>query len=102
MSFDLTRWEGQIVRPPVAAAVFDPHDRRGDAAEVSLRMPIAMGPRRPERMGTNLAVPLESPHLVPPPAVKQIENLPGRIPALTPHLRGLQPPAPRLPPPPDR
>jgi site-specific DNA recombinase len=102
MSFDITRCECQIVRPPGAAAVFDHQDRMGDAAEFSLRVSIALGPRRPERMVTNLSVTLEAHHIVPPPAVKQIENLPGRIPAITQHIRGLQPPAPRLPQQPDR
>src|SRR5215216_1612678 len=88
MSFDITRCECQLVRPPVAAAVFDHQDRMGDAAEFSLRVSIAMGPRRPERMVTKLSVTLEAHHIVPPPAVKQIENLPGRIPAISQHICG--------------
>ena len=69
MRFHFTRCEREIVRPPVAAAVFDHQDRMCDASSFSLGVSIAMGPRSPERVLTELAVTLEPHHILPPPAL---------------------------------
>ena len=71
MGFDCPRGECQIVRPPVAAAVFDHHDRMGHAASFSPRMPVAMRPRSPEGVLTKLAVTLEPHHIPSASAVEE-------------------------------
>jgi hypothetical protein len=59
-------------------------------------MPRAMRPGRPEGVVTTLAVILEPHHILPPPAIQEIENLRGCIPAITQDIRGLQPTTARL------
>src|SRR5215210_4359522 len=64
---NFTRCEREIIRPPVAAAVCDHQDRMAAASYFSLGVSIAMGPGRPERLLTELAVTFESHHISPPP-----------------------------------
>jgi hypothetical protein len=46
---DCTRSEGEVVRPPIATAVFDHQHGMSDRPQVALRRSIAMRPGRAER-----------------------------------------------------
>jgi len=94
--------EGQVVRSPVATAVCDHHHWMVSSPSLSLCVPVALGPRRPERGITTLPVPLEPHPILLPPAIEQIHALGRRILALTQHIHRLPPPPPRLAEQPDR
>ena len=69
MGFDFTDRESEVGCSPVPAPVFDDHHWRCDPSEFALRVAIAMGPDGPQDLLTKLAVPLEPPHIAPPPPI---------------------------------